>query len=66
MRRIVLDTNVLVSALLSPEGNPAEKFYEVAKHCKAKLITGNRKHFPEDQDIVTPRDFLEMLTGIVT
>jgi len=28
-RRVVIDTNVLVSALLSPEGNPA-KIYRIA------------------------------------
>ncbi len=112
---VVLDTNVVVSALLSPGGRPAyifkqfldgdytlccderilreyeavlsrpkfrfraeavaelmryirasclnvqpvpfdveftdeadKKFYEVAKYCNAVLITGNRKHFPDD------------------
>lgn len=112
---VVLDTNIIVSAILSPNGKPAwvlkqvldgdftlccddrilreyeevlsrpkfrfpaeaikqlmnylrmrslkivpkaletpftdeedKKFYEVAKHCNAILITGNRKHFPED------------------
>lgn len=25
-----------------------KKFYEVAKFCNAILITGNRKHFPDD------------------
>lgn len=112
---VVLDTNVIVSALLSPNGKPAyvfkqfldgdytlccderilreyeavlnrpkfrfppelvnrllsyirlrclkispspldipfideadKKFFEVAKHCNAMLITGNRKHFPDD------------------
>lgn len=34
------------------------KFYEVAKFCRAVLITGNLKHFPEDPDILTPADFL--------
>jgi putative PIN family toxin of toxin-antitoxin system len=24
------------------------KFYEVAKYCNAKLITGNMRHFPDD------------------
>lgn len=113
---LVLDTNVIVSALLSPGGKPAfivkqvldgdyalccdkrilqeyeivlkrkkfnfkperidelmryirshcicvdpapinmpfideadKKFYEVAKHCKVPLVTGNKKHFPHDE-----------------
>ena len=36
-----------------------KKFYEVAKHCEATLITGNIKHFPNDSFIMTASDFLE-------
>ena len=36
-----------------------KKFYEVAKHCGATLITGNIKHFPSDEIIMTANDFLE-------
>ena len=36
-----------------------KKFYEVAKFCGAKLITGNLKHFPRDPDILSPADFLK-------
>lgn len=36
-----------------------KKFYEVAKFCQAKLITGNIKHFPTDPLVVTVSDFLE-------
>ena len=36
-----------------------KKFYEVAKHCDATLITGNIKHFPSDEIIMTANDFLE-------
>ena len=35
-----------------------KKFYEVAKHCGATLITGNIKHFPSDEIIMTANDFL--------
>jgi len=38
-----------------------KKFYEVAKHCDAKLITGNIRHFPEDPDIMTPANFLHQI-----
>ena len=31
-----------------------KKFYEAAKFCQAKLITGNIKHFPQDPCIPKP------------
>jgi putative PIN family toxin of toxin-antitoxin system len=37
------------------------KFYEVAKHCDARLITGNLKHFPKDKIVVSVREFLDSL-----
>ena len=33
------------------------KFYEVAKFCHALLITGNGKHYPQENDILTMSDF---------
>lgn len=36
-----------------------KKFYEVAKFCDAKLITGNAKHFPKDEIVFTVSEFLE-------
>jgi putative PIN family toxin of toxin-antitoxin system len=123
--RIVLDTNVIVSALLTPSGNPAavlkiaaagnvqichnsrifaeyrevlsrpklkidpgdssglldvlfltglsitpkpstfpmidgkdRVFYDTAKACDAILVTGNKKHYPQEPCIVTPAEFL--------
>jgi putative PIN family toxin of toxin-antitoxin system len=35
------------------------KFYEVAKHCQATLVTGNLRHFPEEPLIVSVADFLK-------
>jgi len=32
-------------------------FYDVAKFCKAILITGNTKHYPSENFIVSPTDF---------
>jgi putative PIN family toxin of toxin-antitoxin system len=125
MRRVVLDTNVLVSALWTPLGNPSiivslmlsdkitpyfdyrilaeyhavlkrpklsfsnndvhkllaeierrglsvvvkpsavpmtdetdRKFFDVAKTCEAILITGNRKHYPQDPLVMTPAEFV--------
>ncbi len=123
--RIVLDTNVLVSALWSPDGKPARilgdvfsrrfiacydyriieeyyavlrrpkfgfekwqidgvmdaickdgfsilpepltdvpfadesdrKFFEAAKFCRAPLITGNIKHYPDDRLVTAVADF---------
>ena len=36
-----------------------KKFYEVEKFCHAKLITGNLKHFPDDQNVLSVAEFLE-------
>jgi putative PIN family toxin of toxin-antitoxin system len=122
MRRIVLDTNVVVSGFINPFGKPAQlldmayqqsallhyderilaeyrdvllrekfaylqpeaneilsalirrgivvnarrldeeftdqsdkKFFEVARHCDAILITGNTKHYPQDRRVMTDR-----------
>ena len=34
-------------------------FYDAAKTCDAYLITGNRKHFPDEPFIMSPSEFLE-------
>lgn len=34
------------------------KFYEVAKYCGAVLITGNLRHFPEDEMVQSASAFL--------
>ena len=41
------------------------KFYEVAKYCGAVLITGNLKHFPNDDAVMSVSDFLERNHGAV-
>ena len=128
MIKTVIDTNVLVSALLTPNSNPAKilalvlneritvfydsrilleyenvlsrpkfpfkqddvsslletlvqsgnavaaepraevftdesdkKFYEVSKTSSAFLITGNGKHFPNDPDVISPTEFLQIM-----
>lgn len=35
------------------------KFYEAAKYCGAVLITGNLKHYPSDDTVMSVSDFLE-------
>jgi putative PIN family toxin of toxin-antitoxin system len=38
-----------------------KKFYEVYKSGKAKyLITGNIKHFPKEETIIVPKDFMQV------
>ncbi|MBR1729965.1 MAG: putative toxin-antitoxin system toxin component, PIN family [Selenomonadaceae bacterium] len=36
-------------------------FYEVAKFCNAPLVTGNLKHFPNDDCIMTVSDFYQSI-----
>ena len=36
-------------------------FYEVAKFCRAPLVTGNLKHFPKESWIVSVADFYRTL-----
>lgn len=52
------------SVIAEPSNTPFidesdKKFYEVAKFCGAKLITGNIKHFPDVDWILTVSQFLE-------
>lgn len=40
-------------------------FYEVAKFCNAPLVTGNLKHFPTENCVITVADYYAyLLTGI--
>ncbi len=43
------------------------KFYDIAKRANAKLITGNKKHFPDEAFIITPAEFINRLNenGII-
>ena len=34
-------------------------FYDTAKKAEAYLITGNKKHFPDEEFILTPAEFLQ-------
>ena len=34
-------------------------FYDVAKFCNATLITGNKRHYPDEEFIKTPAEFYE-------
>jgi putative PIN family toxin of toxin-antitoxin system len=36
-------------------------FYDVYKSSDANyIITGNKKHFPQDKNIITPREYIEL------
>lgn len=35
-----------------------KKFFEMAKFCRAPLITGNSKHYPKDKLVVSIKEFL--------
>jgi predicted nucleic acid-binding protein len=39
------------------------KFFEVARHCKARLITGNLRHYPDDPIVMSVANFLAMYFG---
>jgi hypothetical protein len=43
---------------LPDEGDRA--FYDIAKAYGATLITGNIQHFPKEDFILTPSEFLEL------
>lgn len=41
------------------------KFYEVARQCRAKLITGNIKHFPDDDIVISVPEFLDKYLSVL-
>ena len=58
----VVDTNVLVSALLSRHADASTvKVVEAMSKEDAYLVTGNKKHFPNKPIVVTPVEMVEIL-----
>ena len=58
------ETGLTVTPPPLPMASPDEadqKFYEVARHCRAWLITGNLKHFPQDELVLTVREALRKI-----
>ena len=54
-----------ISAVVRPSAGkmPDEadrKFYDIAKHCEAYLVTGNLRHFPKDPRVTSPAQFLDI------
>jgi putative PIN family toxin of toxin-antitoxin system len=48
-----------ISSVLSMQDESDRIFYDVANASEAFLITGNKKHYPDEPFIVTPRDFID-------
>jgi len=53
---------IAVEPLRAPSVSEDDKmFYEVAKTGKAQfLVTGNKKHFPSEDMVRTPKEFVDM------
>jgi putative PIN family toxin of toxin-antitoxin system len=63
---ILKDTGVSIEPAVSiiPLTDEDDRvFYDVAQQSDAILITGNRKHYPADDFVMTPSVFLDMLTS---
>ena len=58
----VIDTNVLVSAMLKWQSVPGSIIeFAINNEQNAYLVTGNIKHFPDEPFIVTPRKMLDII-----
>ena len=60
----VIDTNVLVSALIThnSEAATAKVVYEVSlSHEDSFLVTGNLKHYPTSPRVITPAAFVDLI-----
>ena len=56
--KIVLDTNILVSALWSSNhDSPVVRIYDALIEV---LVTGNKRHFPDADFILTPSEFIAL------
>lgn len=52
--------SVIAEPLKIPfEDESDKKFFEVAKFCNAYVITGNTKHYPANECIITVADFYD-------
>ena len=63
----IKETGILIENIKSSEINMPDEsdriFYDTAKESGAILITGNKKHYPDEPFILTPAEFLENLTN---
>jgi len=54
-----LSVTVSPSTVIMPDETD-RKFYDTAQLCKAYLITGNLKHYPDEPSITSPARFLDI------
>ena len=57
----IVELGVIYEPVISVSPMPDEEdriFYDTAKESGAFLITGNKKHYPDEPFIMTPSDFL--------
>jgi len=62
----IINTGMLVMPTVSTDVFPDEDdriFYDAALENNAKLITGNIRHYPSEDFIMTPIQFLDMLNS---
>ena len=60
----IKQTAIMIAPTKSDISLPDEDdrtFYDTAKECGATLVTGNTKHFPDEDFIMTPREFVDMM-----
>ncbi len=60
----IQEIGIMVDAAPSKIARPDESdriFYDTAKACKAYLVTGNKKHYPNESFICTPAQFVDLL-----
>jgi len=58
----IKEIGILINPTLSNVSMTDEKdriFYDTAKEGTALLITGNKKHFPDEPFILTPSEYIE-------
>ena len=57
-----LSAEPLFDSLSRPQCNDPEdqKFFDAACCWDALLVTGNKKHFPDDKHVLTPAEFFEL------
>jgi putative PIN family toxin of toxin-antitoxin system len=63
---LIQDLGVSVTAKPSTIDLPDEsdrKFYDVAKTVSAYLVTGNTRHFPKEDRVLTPAELVRLFTS---
>ena len=53
--------SISTSSVFHMQDESDRVFYDVAKAAEAFLITGNKKHYPDEPFVITPRDFIDSI-----